>query len=291
MLKFGRNYNLVIGTANPIEPIQVTPPFTLEFDVVRSINSTANHFSLRLFNLGVKTRNKVRVDRFKFDLFRPVSLAAGYQTQLAQILKGNIQQCWSYREGNNMVTTLVGTDFGFAFVNGVTSVQYVAGTSQQTIINDLVKSLNAPETGNVATGAIGNYPGTTSRGSSFNGNTTDLLRELTGGGFFIDLGTAHCLQNNECLDDQILIVNSQSGLLGTPLLEETVVYVDILFEPKVKVGQRVLLESLTETRFNGVYKVIEVHHKGVISTAVNGPCTTSLGLLSGTYTPANQVFS
>lgn len=293
MDKFGRNYLLQVGTQSVgiqnQDIIAIRPPFTMEFDVNRRYGSSSNSFDIRVYNLSPKNRNKIRKDTISFQLgsedFRPISLAAGYGDKLSEIVKGNIIKAWSMREGTNFITSIEGFDAGFAFANGITSTQYQAGTPTKTIIADLMKSL-APY--GVATGAIGDFPGELSRANSFYGNTTDILRELTGGGFCIDNGTAHALQDDECLDDGILLISSEAGLLGTPRREATNVYVNIIFEPKVKLNQLVQIQSVTDKTFNDTYRVMSIHHKGVISEVVSGEATTELGLTIGKFDPIRR---
>lgn len=293
MDKFGRNYLLQVGTqgvgVTNQDIIAIRPPFTMEFDVTRRYGSSQNSFDIRIYNLSPKNRNKIRKDVISFQLgsedFRPISLAAGYGDNLSEIVKGNIVRAWSARESTNFITSIEGFDAGFAFANGITSTQYQKGTPNKTIIADLMQSL-APY--GVATGSIGNFPGSLSRANSFYGNTVDILRELTGGGFSIDNGTAHALQDNECLDDGILLINSTAGLLGTPRRETTIVYVNILFEPKVKLNQLVQLDSVTDNTFNDTYRVVSIHHKGVISEVVSGEATTELGLSIGKFDPIRR---
>jgi len=136
----------------------------------------------------------------------------------------------------------------------------------------------------VQKGAIGDFSGTTTKGQTYSGSTTELLRDLTGQAFFIDNGIAHCLNDNECLDGEIPKINAASGLLGTPLLESQFIHVETMFDPSLKIGQLVSLESTTNLAFNGLHKVISLKHRGIISEVVSGSATTEIGMLPGTFT-------
>jgi hypothetical protein len=210
---------------------------------------------------------------------RKISFSAGYGDNLSLAFIGDITQAWSVREGTNFITQIACFDGGFAYVNAVTSDQFPGSTPRRAIIDSLVKSLPT-----VQPGAIGAFDGTTARGSSLNGNTTDLLREATGGGFFIDLNKAHCLNDNECLESDVPLINAQSGLLGTPVKEATYINFDMLFEPGLKVGQLIRLESQTADHFNGTHKILSLKHQGMVSEAVCGEAITSVGLLPGVFT-------
>lgn len=280
MVKFGRNYSLKVQAQNG-EIITVAPPFTIEFDITRNTLTSANICSIRVYNLSQKNRNQIRKDVTDFSDLRAIQLAAGYGTNLPVIFSGNITQAWSVREGNNFITQIESFDGGFAFATGQTNMTFPADTPQQTIVETLADSLPG-----VTRGVIDTFPGSITRGNSYSGNTTQILTELTGGGFFIDNSKVNCLGNNSCLEGQIQVINSESGLLGTPVREQTILNFDILFEPRLTVGQLLQLDSLEGTargaNFNGFYKVISVKHRGMISAAVCGDAITSVGLFYGT---------
>lgn len=271
MDKFGRNYILEVQTQNG-STLTITLPFTIEFDITRNTLTSANVCQIRIYNLSQKNRNQIRFNVSDYGNFRGITLRAGYGSNLPVVFSGNISQAWSVREGVNFITQIECYDGGFAFANAQTSVQYPAGTMQKDIIKNLAGSLP-----HVSLGVIGDYPGALSRANSYSGSTTDILREITGSGFFIDNGKANALGTNEYIDNGsgIALINSASGLLGTPVLEQTIVRFDMLFEPGLTVGQRIQLDSITEQNFNGFYKVTAVKHRGMISEAVCGDVITT----------------
>lgn len=276
--KFGRNYFLEVQTRVGTV-LEIAPPFTVEFDITRNVLTSANVCQIRIFNLAQNNRNQIRFDINDVGQFRSVQLQAGYglTANLPIVFAGNISQAWSVREGNNFITTIECYDGGFAFANGQTNTTFPTNTAMGTVLKTLAGSL--PQ---VALGAIGNYPGALSRGVALSGNTANLLRDLTGGGFFIDNGKANCLNNSEVLEGQMQIINSQSGLLGTPILEQTIVTFDMIFEPRLVVGQQIQLDSSTGQNFNGFYKITALKHRGMISPAVCGDAITSVSMWYGT---------
>lgn len=282
MDKFGRNYTLGIGPkvqgvtgviAADQFILTVTLPFTIEFDIIRNTLTSANVCQIRLYNLSEKNRNLIRYNNSNYGQYQPIVLRAGYgATNLPVIFSGNISAAWSVREGVNFITQIECYDGGFAFINGGTSVAFPKGINQQTVIKTLAGSLPF-----VTLGAVGDYPGQLTRGNSYNGNTAEILRDLTGGGFFVDGGKANALGNDEYIaaTSGTTIINSATGLLNTPLLETNTVRFDMVFEPGLNVGHKILLNSSTEMNFNGEYKVIGVKHRGMISDAVCGSVITT----------------
>lgn len=255
-------------------------PFTVEFDIHRNSFSSANAASIRIYNLSQDNRNQIRKDQFDYDDQRKVTLVAGYGDQLALAFEGSISQAWSAREGTNMVTQIESYDGGYAYVNAITNQSYPGQTQFGSIIGSLMDNLAQY---GVSKGAVGDYGGQIPRGNSYFGSTTNVLKEITNGGFFIDNGKSYALKDDEALDGNIPLINAQSGLLGTPIKEQQFIRFDMLFEPSLKVAQLVRLESETANHFNGIHKVISLKHTGTISDAVAGTAVTSVGLLPGTF--------
>jgi hypothetical protein len=274
--KFNRNYLLSVHKIDGSQ-LDIEPPFTIEFDITRNVLTSANVCSIRIYNLSENNRNQIRKNICNYGDFRTVRLRAGYGENIPIIFVGNITQAWSAREGVNFITSIECFDGGFAFANSLTSKTYPSGTSQANILSDLMKNLPG-----VSLGAVGSYPGQISRGNAYSGSTVNLLNELSGGGFFVDNGKANCLGNSECLKGDLVLINSDSGLLGTPVLERDILNFDMIFEPRLMVGQKIRLESSTDKNFRNDWKVISLKHRGMISESVCGEVITSVGLYTGT---------
>lgn len=270
-LKFGRRYNLRVGREDG-STLVIELPFTIEFDIIRNTLTSANICQVRVYNLSARNRNLLRFNSSNYGTFRPIELRAGYGSNQPLIFTGNISQAWSVREGTNFITQIECYDGGFAFNNGVSDQQFPAQTTQQTVIESLINDLPHVERGVIGAG----YENVLGRGNAYSGNSASLLSELTGGGFFVDNGKANVLSTNEYIDaPKTLVVNAASGLLNTPVLEQTTVRFDMLFEPQLNAGYKVLLDSVSGLNFNGEYKIIGVKHRGMISEAVSGSVITT----------------
>lgn len=278
MDKFGRNYELTIDANDGGTQIILRPPLTLEFDITRTTLSSTNVCQLRIYNLSKENRNRIRFNTYA-NLQPPkfVTLKAGYGENLAIVFTGNISQAWSVREGVNFITQIEMFDGGFAFAHGHTNRQYPAGTPYRKIILDIMGDL--PE---VKIGAVGDFPGVLPRAKSFNGSPVDILNELTGFAFYVDSGRAYALKNNEyhtsspsAVGENILLINNETGLLGTPILEQTLLHFDLLFEPSLQVGTKVRLKALTDENFDGDYVITAVKHRGIISEVISGSAITT----------------
>lgn len=279
MQKWQRNYILSIQTSGS-SWIDITLPFTMNFRISRNTNASANTARISILNLSKDTRLKIYKDKYTFDIYKGIELRAGYgdsKETLPIIFKGNIKQAYSQRNGVDYQTDIECYDGGFAFLNGYTSKSFAAGTSDRQILYSLVKDLPA-----IDMGVIGNFEGSLPRGNAMEGATTDLIKSVSKSNFFIDNEKAYCLQDEECYRGNITEISSASGLMGSPLREETMLTFEMMFEPRLQIGQHIHLTSQTESLFNGNYKVIGVEHNGTISDATSGRCVTKVTLYYGT---------
>jgi len=300
VLKYGRNYALYIqedtttltsesntfntSTLNENTPgfLLIEPPFTVEFDISRDLFSASNFASIRIYNLAKNNRNLIYKPQIDYGSLKQIQFQAGYGKNLSIIFNGDIQEGWSVREGVNFITQCQCFGNGFAYVNAQTNQSIVSGTPNESVLESIMADLPG-----VLVGKIGNYPGSLANDRSYSGSTIKLLRELTGGGFFIDNGIANCINYNETLVGPIDTIDSNSGLLGTPTIEGGIyVVVNMLFEPQIVMGQAVKLNSTTFNGINGTnpnaqYKVVGIQHKGMISPTVCGEVITTLKLAGG----------
>lgn len=299
--KFGRNYSLLIDqnifNAGVIESVttKVPPPvliepevdpntgerksLTIEFDIDRNILSSASDATIRIYNLSKTTRNKIYKDSYSTNLYQKIQLRAGYGSNIPIIFKGNVRQASTAREGTNTpVTTISCYDGGFEFVNAYFQNNYKKGVPVSKILDEILSSMSQTLT----KGKISDYSETLPRGNSISGNSADLAASLSSNGFFCDLETVHCLKDNDCLPGSIKVINSSSGLLGIPQREKLVLNIDMIFEPRFMIGQLITLESITDEKFNGPYKIVGIRHQGMISDAVCGNLTTTVSLWYGT---------
>lgn len=308
--KFGRNFVLtvnppeqvalpggltstnqaILAQANTL-PIVIQLPFSIEFDITHNIMSSANVAQIRIYNLNPNTRNQLRFNIMDgTSIYRSLILQAGYgQGPFPTIFKGNINQAWSVREGVDFVTTIECFDGGFALNNGLADSlpPFPANTPYSTAYKSMMAAF--PQT---TLGAIGNFPGNLPRGNSFSGPLVDSLNNEVDGGqgnkFFIYNEQAYLLNDFECVAGEMPLINSQSGLLNTPIRELNRLTFDMVFEPRIFLAQKIELQSDTDQNFNGFYKVNSIKHRGMISPAICGDLVSSVGLF---YSPNGNALS
>lgn len=275
-------------TELPQTAIQIDFPFTIDFDIHRFIGSANNEMSLRIYNLAEKTRYAIAKDPYnnqwiqKGGHYNQIQLQAGYGKNLSMIFVGEILEAYSERIGADIITHVRAVTGAYGRYNTYINQTFAAGTSNQDIVNSIIQELVLR--GDMQKGAITPIDGVAQTGFVGGGDAFNILSQF--GPVFVDLNKINILQMDQVISaiggaKDILLINADSGLLGTPLRKQSMIEVKVMFEPTVKLGQLVEVQSTTDKRFNGQYKVYGIEHKGVISGAINGPLTTTLQLFLG----------
>lgn len=290
MLKLNRNYQLkfTLGRQEGFvkleadEVIIVEYPFTLMLDINRNYLSTNNTASLQILNLNDTTRAKLHMDFNDYTRYIDVELYAGYGDDMPLIFIGNVMSCSSNKESGSVdvVTQIEAWDGGL-----IQSSSYVSASYDKTVTNEqILKSIVAANLEWVKQGVIIPLPDKiTQRGSAFVGSTWDLINRFTGHRAFIDNGVLNVLGQDDILAGNINVINSDTGLLATPKRMEGLLVAEMMFEPQIKVGQGVYIESETAQYYNQIYKVLGVQHRGIISPVTSGKLVTILTLAMGTF--------
>lgn len=280
-MKLNRKFKILVETIDK-EVLEIASPLTIQFDVERTTSSSINQMNLRVYNLSEKIRNILYKDKFLIlddatkKNYRQIILQAGYK-ELSTIFKGNILEAYSYRQGADIITYFNCQDGGYAASNSYSSITIDKSESYEDAFNRLVDNLVG-----IKKGKIGEIQGSPKRGMVFNGNTFTLLQESFDNKVYIDLEKINLLNDNETIKGDVLLINSETGLLGTPIRQNTYLTVDIIFEPRIVVGQLIEINSKVNPFYNGQFKVDGIKHSGTISDAVGGDCKTSLQLFVGT---------
>lgn len=290
MDKFGRTYCLTIAT-NDGGQIQIANPFTLEFYIQQGLNSL-NTAVFKIKNLSSVTRTRLFKDWFPPSQdkdFRPITLNAGYGTSQPEVFVGTVRDCTSYKLSGSVDVITEINCFGSAFaVNNAFTSRTIGSIQNPPTRGQVISALVDDLGGTVAVGKIGSFPGTYPRGRTIVGPTWTALQTETGNKCYIYNGKVYALQDTETIDDEIFAIDDNSGLLGTPKRSQSYVIVEILFEPRFKVGQLCQLNSQVIQVFNNRYKVMSFVHSGIISDAVGGNCKTTVNFLSASLFVANQ---
>ena len=281
-MKFQRDYELSIQMdIDSPDLIVIRPPFTVQFTINHATLISPNVMQIQIFNLKESTRKQIFQDFFNNLTFRKVIFKAGYKYDTPIIFIGELKQGYSLKQKTDWITYLECFDTRLSMMNGNSNFSRSSGTPLDDIYLDLIKDMP-----NVSGSYSSNLTATRIRGSSYVGNSWDLITNSVKSLFgfnvqnFIHNGQVYILRLTDYVGEEVLEINSDSGLLTTPQRSESSVTLKILFEPHAEIGQLIHVTSL-ESVVNGYYRIMGVSHQGIISEAVNGQCQTTLNLYLG----------
>lgn len=274
-MKFGRIYSLQAegqdtsfddGTQHIINF-----PLTCKFNISNACLSSGSMATFKIFNLSPDVRRDLNKDFFKFNEYRKIIFAAGYESELPIpiVFKGNIQLAYSYREGPDWVTEMTCVDGAYAKQNSQINISIPSPYHFDRVLEQIVKTM-APQ--NVGLGVIGNFAVPNSRGIVFSGNTWDLLVNTIlpfRAQISINKEAVNIVQQNEVIAYEGVVdtIDAEHGLLESPRHQDSLMICKMLFEPRFEMYQPVQVTSI-EPGNSGTWKILQVDHQGTISGAV-----------------------
>jgi len=283
-VKFGRRYKLSVQVKDDLfgadSFIAIEYPLTLELDVSRNIMASANKGTFKIYNLREEWRNQIFHDWRDYEKHYYVKLEAGYLSEpfLPTIFAGQIASASSERVGVNWITTIEANDGMQAISDGFANQSLGAGVSFRQFLTTCIGSMSGVQIGELATVPDVERP----RGVSLYGNPWEIIQNNIpqGHAAFIDNGLINFVklnQHTKNLTVEIPLLSADTGNVGTPKKYQARIDLTRIFDPTRKPGQIVNLES-SLTRYNGLYTVQGVAHRGVISGAAAGDLKTILNL-------------
>jgi hypothetical protein len=309
-LKFFRDYIIRIENSEG-QMLEVKFPYTIDFTCENNIFSSVNSANFKIYNLDKETRQTIYKDMYDTLNFRRVEFRIKYLNlyqnesyinntnninrnynvysqnyninDYSLIWAGNIRQCFSYRNKTEMITEISAYDGDFATENGFSNFSFVGGTDNltlfKTFLNNLPNSDGMQISPTFANGRL-------QKGRSFIGNTSSILRGITGNNFYFNNNIAECLPLNEYFIDintinNIYTLSSETGLIEAPQRENASIVVKSLFAPELTLGEVINLQSEINPFMNGVRKIVGLHHSGTISGAICGNAETKIHVWYG----------
>lgn len=252
-------------------------PLTIRFRATNNSLFSCGSAVIQIYNLTQEVRNDIYKDAFEIETYKQVVLSAGYIANTANpgaisipiIFQGNILQASSYRQGPDWITEIQALDGGFAVDNGSLALTKPSPYTFEDVLTDVVKQMP-----HLTLGSIGVFDVPNSRGISFAGNAWDfIVRRIAPfqGQAFINKEVVHIVQQWEYIAEDGLLetISPDTGMIGTPRVQDGLVKVRLIFEPRLEVGQKIqIISSELPLNRGGDFKVLNLMHGGTISGAV-----------------------
>lgn len=290
MAKFQRTFTLTVQGRSG-RSYTFTDPLTCIFDVQSRITGGVNSGHFMLYNLDPLTRfdiefdSAIDIDSAGALVRRPLVFNAGYVTEGFQpvVFQGDVTRAFSYRDGTEIITDISVKD-------GLTAIQKAQIQSSRAYpwdarseVERIVKTM-APY--GVSLGAVGSlFQGyQPKRGTMWLGSSWDVLKSIAaarGGGAYVNQMKVYVMAPTDVIEPPSTLaqLDSTTGLIDTPRRSGWTVTAQMIFEPRVQLGQKLKLLSRVSPSLNGAYAVWAVGHRGMISGAKDGGCITSLEMM------------
>ncbi len=267
----------------------ISYPMTLDLDIERGFMQQTANGSFTIYNLGADARKDIFLD-WNNQLLngqRFITLKAGYQSWaqgqnalsasgMQTIFYGFIRSAYSTREGPTWTTKIEAWDGGFSKIGSQVNLSF----SKDVPFFNRVQNIASYMPGIKSVYVSPDLKSPVTRGRTYIGYAWDILQDMANyaqADMAIDLGNFYMVPRGASIPgiaSSLNIINSQSGLLNTPLRQKFQCTFDMIFEPRLICGQVISMQSI-ETENNGLYTLRGLKHTGTISGAVDSGCVTS----------------
>lgn len=232
--------------------------FTKTMDKLRFIFScektnekTTNKATLDIYNLNKDSRGILESKNSR------IVIEAGYETTKQVIFQGDITKVVHESEPPDIISKCELGDGDNSYRTSRMDVSLPPGATTQQAFNEVISKSG------MNVGAVLGIPSTKyANGLVLSGMVRDVLDELCKKNdleWSIQNEALQIIPKNSFTLDSIVILNSKTGLVGSPSKTKDGVEFTSLLQPTLNPGRRVKIESKL---INGIYKVRKVIHEG-----------------------------
>ena len=294
----------------------IRPFFTIKFTIDRGVYASINKITLDIYNLSKATRERIYYDGILHAaVAKKIVLYAGYSNEdfskfnssiitnsikssiqgLPLVFHGRFTRAYSYRQGSDFITHIEAFDLPEKNEINI-STEFKKGTNEKTMINYLANQLGLSEKNVIIDNdfkfelkrnkSFGNKTVWEAVDDMVNSVNSDIKKEKGDNAplfrLYYDYPNLVVLRDDKYLKNAYTLIDSNTGLLSTPIREGAKVTFRTLFEPSFRCGGYVDLNSrTTQSGINGILKVIGYKHQGTNSPVVSESLTTDFTCFLG----------
>ncbi len=276
-----RKASVLIGNSSEVLDLS---NLECEFRTVQADFVAPSHAYIRIFNPNPTTINSVQTEGVQ------VVLQAGYENgNFGQIFAGTVMQTKTGKLDNvTRYLDIMASDGDSWYSYGFINQTLAAGASPKDQLAAIKKALaahNITVDPNAET-AIANAGGVLPRGKTLSGIGTiylNNLADLAGCTWYIESGVLKIVPLTGYLPGTAVVINSQTGMVGSPEATQQGIEVRCLLNPLLKIGNTVKLNNneITKTEVknqgfpnysnislfptintDGLYRVVVAEHFG-----------------------------
>lgn len=269
MYQFNRTCRLVLSNA---EESLTVEELTIRFEIGKTLLGYPARGRIEIFNLSDENRQKIT------QRYTSVELYGGYVGASALLFRGNITNYYKDQNGPTGIFTLIVKSSTAAWEESTFTRTYIAGTPPATIINEVAASFKGVITGQIKTSPDWepNLADVTVMGSSR--RIMDQLARDYNFDWNIVEGEVIAVPRNAALEDQpVFVIDSDHGLIGSPVITDLGVDFRILLNPAILLGRQIELRASSvqlgqgaveyrkvRNTADGIYKVMDIRMTGSV---------------------------
>jgi hypothetical protein len=231
-LQWKRVAQVVVGSGGSgllIENLRVS------FTVTKTPQANPNPCVIKIYNLNQDHEQQIKYE------FTDVILNAGYAQQPRLLFRGNIKQVYRYQENNDFVTEITAGDGDADYRGAVLNTTLAKGTDDNHLLDAVLGSFSSTIKGFI------NIPiKQRIRGLVVSGNTRQVLHDLArdrGAAWSIQDGQLVMVTADSVLPNQAIVLNSDSGLISVPEVNDKGITLRALMNPQFKIAGVVQLDN------------------------------------------------
>lgn len=251
MKQFGRQWKLdLISDSETLSITQLRVAFSID----KTISEKPNPAQIQIWNL-----NRNHINQLLSQQFKKVRLSVGYQ-RISQIYQGDITKAKIKREGLDFILELECADGHQAYTQGRSNITLNSGATDEQILAEVQKNMPALEAGTQDVVNKRQLP----RARVLNGDSREILNRIAKNNkanWSIQDGKLLFLPYDKVLNDEAVLLNQATGMVGTPEQTDDGLELTCLLNPALQIGGLVKVQSIIEY-FNGEYKIVKLSHNG-----------------------------
>lgn len=268
--QFDRVYELFITPSGGGEA-RVIRSLRIKFEITKSVLSFPNLAKIQIYNANSETLSLLQKK------FTKISLNAGYFGGMKLLFKGEIRNVFQSRTGVDRIITVYAGDGERDWQNATFNRTFSENISISSAVKEVIKTFEG-----LTTGVVEGLPEIADklRGQTLSGSSKDIMDN-----FAEEYGFNWNIQNGELIvtpveepirDDQAVLINAATGMIGSPTMTEIGADVTTLLNPELLPNRAFKIESVNsdvqmgnlffrpikKTSAEGFYKIQEVVFKG-----------------------------
>lgn len=273
--QFGRKATLLVSNAQG-QALDLSQ-LRIKFNVKRSGVMTPNVGDFRVYNLASETAELIKKE------FTKVIFQAGYLSNYGGVFSGNVKQVLDGRESaTDTFVDIVAGDGDEAYNFAIVNTTLAAGSTQASQLNAAIGSMSSKGVTQGYTGALpaNQLP----RGKVMYGSAKTHIRSLADSAGFswsIQDEKVVFLKQSTYLPGTLVVLNSKTGMVGTPQQTIEGIICKCLINPQLKIHGRVQIDNKTVEQYklnqlvpgsaantpvpltnDGIYYVLVAEHTG-----------------------------